>query len=245
MLVTPKGWDGRSAFFRDIEAMLAKVPTRKAYYPGAADRWIALTQDRSNAIKLGEAREGTLPWTLITDLDPATADEPLFNTEPFCSILSETSVGSSDPIEFLDRAVDFVNERLWGTLSATLVVHPKSMKNPPVAAAVERAITRLRYGTVAVNAFHGLSFGFGQPPWGAYPGSTLKDIQSGRGWVHNTAMLEGIEKVVFRHPLTTFPKPPYFPTHRTVHKMMRKLTAMEEHASWAKVPAVVFAAMQG
>jgi acyl-CoA reductase-like NAD-dependent aldehyde dehydrogenase len=245
MLVTPKGWDGRSAFFRDIEAMLAKVPTRKAYYPGAADRWIALTQDRSNAIKLGEAREGTLPWTLIADLDPATADEPLFNTEPFCSILSETSVSSSDPIEFLDRAVDFVNERLWGTLSATLVVHPKSMKDPPVAAAVERAITRLRYGTVAVNAFHGLSFGFGQPPWGAYPGSTLKDIQSGRGWVHNTAMLEGIEKVVFRHPLTTFPKPSYFPTHRTVHKMMRKLTAMEEHASWAKVPAVVFAAMQG
>ena len=245
MLVTPKGWNGRSAFVKDIEATLAQVPTRKAYYPGAADRWMALTEDRSNAIKLGEAREGTLPWTVIPDLDAATADEPLFNTEPFCSVLSEISVGSSDPIEFLDRAINFVNERLWGTLSATLVVHPKSMKDPPVAKAVERAITRLRYGTVAVNAFHGLSFGFGQPPWGAYPGSTLKDIQSGRGWVHNTAMLEGIEKVVFSHPLTTFPKPVYFPSHRTAHKMMQKLTAMEEHASWTKVPAVVFAAMQG
>jgi hypothetical protein len=28
-------------------------------------------------------------------------------------------------------------------------------------------------------------------------------------------------------------------------QMMQKLTAMEEHASWTKVPAVVFAAMQG
>src|SRR6516162_8109575 len=97
--------------------------------------------------------------------------------------------------EFLKKAVDFANTRLWGTLSATLIVHPKSTKDRHISDAVERAIARLRYGTVCVNAFPGMSFAFGSPPWGSYPGSTPDNIQSGQGWVHNTAMLEGIEKV--------------------------------------------------
>jgi hypothetical protein len=62
--------------------------------------------------------------------------------------------------------------------------------------------------------------------------------------VHNTAMLEGIEKVVMRHPLTTFPKPAYFPSHRSVARLMPRLTALDEHASWLKLPGVVATAMR-
>ena len=109
--------------------------------------------------------------------------------------------------------------------------------------AVERAITRLRYGTVAVNGYSGNSFVFASPPWGGYPGAGLDDIQSGRGFVHNTSMLEGIEKVVMRCPLTAFPKPVYFPSHRTAHTVMRRLVAMDQNASWAKVPGIVLAAI--
>ena len=101
-------------------------------------------------------------------------------------MIAETAVGTADPVEFLDAAVPFANDRLWGTLSAGLVVHPRTMKHPATAAAVERAIAGLRYGTVTVNAWSGLSFSFGTPPWGAHPSSTPADIQSGAGWVHNT-----------------------------------------------------------
>ncbi len=178
-------------------------------------------------------------------LDASDAVEPAFSTEPFCSVLSETEVGSEDPVEYLDKAVAFANDRVWGTLSATVVVHPKTMQDPVLAAAVERAIGRLRYGVVALNAWTGLIFAFGAPPWGAYPGSTPADIQSGNGWVHNTSMLEGIEKSVMRHPLTIMPKPATFPSHRTAHVLMRRLTRLEERASWSKVPGVVAAAMRG
>ena len=65
----------------------------------------------------------------------------------------------------------FANDRLWGTLSAGLVVHPKTMKTR-LGAAVERAIDRLRYGSVTVNAWSGLLFAFGTPPWGAHPSLT-------------------------------------------------------------------------
>ena len=36
-------------------------------------------------------------------------------------------------------AVEFANRRLWGTLSATLIVHPQSLKDPQIAAAVDQA----------------------------------------------------------------------------------------------------------
>jgi hypothetical protein len=58
-------------------------------------------------------------------------------------------------------------------------------------------------------------------------------------------MLDGIEKAVLRHPLTTFPKPAYFPSHRTVDTLMQRMTALEEKQSFAKVPAVLAAAMRG
>jgi hypothetical protein len=160
-------------------------------------------------------------------------------------VIGETEVASDDPLEYLTRAVDFVNSRLWGTLSATLIVHPTTMKDPVVAAAVEAAISRLRYGTVAVNAWSGLSFAFGSPPWGAYPGATPADIQSGTGFVHNTAMLEGVEKVVLRHPLTLRPKPVTFPSHRTAHVLGRRLVELEARPSWARAASVVAAAIRG
>lgn len=245
MLVLPAAWNSSDTFVKGMQDVCAAVPPRQAYYPGAEDRWRTLTAGRKQVKMIGNATVGTLPWTFISGLDPNSRDEPLYTQEPFCSVISETRLGSSDPVEFLDKAVDFANNKLWGTLSATLVVHSKSLKDPRVNEAVERAITRLRYGTVTVNSFSGLSFVMASPPWGAYPGSTLDNIQSGRGFVHNTSMLEGIEKVVMRAPVTGFPKPGYFPSHRTAHKVVPRIVAMEENASWAKVPGIVFNAMRG
>jgi acyl-CoA reductase-like NAD-dependent aldehyde dehydrogenase len=245
MLITPMGWNSRERLLLAIERALGAAPLRHAYYPGAAERWERLTSTRSNVRAVGNAGPGELPWTLLAGLDATDPREPAFGTEPFCSILSETEVGSDDPIEFLERAVDFANNRLWGTLSAQLVVHPASLKDPQIAAAIERAIARLRYGSVAVNSWSGITFAFGTPPWGAYPGSSAADIQSGSGWVHNTTMLEGVEKVVLRHPLTIVPKPASFPSHRTAHTLMRRVTYQEEDGGWGKVPGVIAAAMRG
>jgi len=87
-------------------------------------------------------------------------------------------------------------------------------------------------------------FAYGSPPWGAYPGASLTDVQSGIGWVHNTAMLEGVEKAVLWHPLTTWPKPAYHLTNRTTNVLIRRMTALEERGSWTKVPGVVAAALR-
>ncbi|MEE9159361.1 MAG: aldehyde dehydrogenase [Gammaproteobacteria bacterium] len=243
-LVTAKDWQQRDAFLKHMDKALAAVPARKAYYPGAAERWRTFTEGRANISTFGKAEDGRTPWALIKGLDP-DSNETIYTNEPFCSVLTETTLNTSDTIEFLERAVEFVNKKLWGTLTANLIVHPKTMKDPKIAEAVEQAITRLNYGTVTINGWNGMSFYFSTPPWGGHPESTLTDIQSGRGWVHNASMLEGIEKVVLRFPLTSFPKPIWHPSHKTAHKLAQKLIELERYGSWSKVPGVVFTAMRG
>jgi acyl-CoA reductase-like NAD-dependent aldehyde dehydrogenase len=245
VLVSPRRWAARGELLNGIERVLAATAPRSAYYPGASERWQRLTRGRRDLRTIGQARSGQLPWALLPGLDAENAGEAVFRTEAFCPILAETEVASDDPLEYLDRAVEFVNQGLWGTLSATLIVHPKTMQDRRLAEAVERAIGRLRYGTVAVNAWTGLSFAFSSPPWGAYPGSTPEDIQSGSGFVHNTAMLSGVQKVVLRHPLTLRPKPLTFPSHRTAHRLGRKLAEMEAGPSWRRIMGVVGTAMRG
>jgi aldehyde dehydrogenase (NAD(P)+) len=242
VVVLPRGWSRNDQFMSLLRAALGRAVDRQAYYPGARERLERFGGGRGAGF--GGKAEGSLPWRLVSDLDPAAVAEPLFCEESFAPIIAATAVGGADPAEFLDAAVPFANDRLWGTLSAGLVVHPRTMKDPVTGAAVERAITQLRYGTVTVNAWSGLSFAFATPPWGAHPSSTPADIQSGTGWVHNTAMLEGIEKAVMRHPITAMPKPAYALSHRSAHLLMPRMTALEERASWTKVPAVLAAAMK-
>ena len=48
----------------------------------------------------------------------------------------------------------------------------------------------LRYGTVSVNHWAAVGYGLVITPWGAFPGHTRPDIQSGTGSVHNTLMFD-------------------------------------------------------
>jgi aldehyde dehydrogenase (NAD(P)+) len=244
MLISARGWGQRQELIRELERVFQATPVRAAYYPGAHDRFRMLTEGHSGVRMIGKSDGDALPWTLLLDLDPAAAGEKAFSMEPFCSILSETALDSSGSLDFLEQAVRFANQRLWGTLSATIVIHPKTLAEPGVAEALERAIVHLRYGTVGVNIWGAYGFALGTP-WGGHPTSTPQDIQSGRGFVHNTSMLEGVEKTVVRHPLTAFPKPLHFPSHRTVHQVGRQLVALEEAGSWMKLPPLMAAAIRG
>jgi Aldehyde dehydrogenase family len=245
LLVLPKGWSLRDSFLAKLSAVLAAVPPRKAYYPGALSRFQQLTAGHADVRKFGTAGEHALPWTLVLGLDAANDEEKNFSTEPFCSILSEVSIGGTDPEEFLNAAVPFANDRVWGTLNAMLFVHPKVEASPAAKAAIEGAIRDLRFGTVALNAWPALGYALVSTAWGGHPSATLANVQSGLGWVHNTVMLEDIEKSVVRAPLKPMPKQVYFPTHKTLDQVGRRLVDFESAPSWLKVPGLAVAALGG
>lgn len=246
MLVLPKGWAQRGLFLEMLQRALTSARLRRAYYPGAADRYASLTAGK-DPIKLGEPREGEgeLPWTLVCGLDPKDASEPLFSNEPFCGMISEVEVGGTDPIEYLDAATRFCNETLWGTLNCAIVAHPLHEEDPAVKDALDQAILKLRYGAVAINHWPALVYALVVPPWGGHPSATLADVQSGIGFVHNTQMLGRVEKAVVRGPLRTFPKPAYFYDNRRMSDIGERLAAYQADPSWGKVLAVAAAALRG
>lgn len=245
LLVTPRASALRAPFVEAIERGLGRAAVRKAYYPGAEQRWRRFTDGRPGLKLVGKAGPGELPYALILGVDPANEGDIVFHDEPWCTVLSETSVDAADAVAFLGRAVKLVNEKVWGSLTAQLVVHPATMRDRAGREAVERAIRELRYGSVSVNTWSGTGFGLGTTPWGAAPGATPQDIQSGKGWVHNTFMLEGIEKAVIWAPLRAMPAPPWFPGHRTLDALAKEITSFEASPSWLKLPAIVGAAMRG
>ena len=210
MLVLPKGFPQRRLLIDTLERVLGKVPVRKAYYPGAQERHRMLTAGRE-VVNVGAAKaeDGTLPWSLVVDLDAGNGADPLFSTEPFCSILSIVEVGSLDPIEFLEHAVTFCNEQLWGTLAASLFVPPLFHDDGVVEHAVEKAIRRLEYGAVGVNVWPALVYATPRAPWGGHPKGTPEDVQSGIGFVHNPLYLPRIEKTIVEGPLVPVPRPPF------------------------------------
>jgi hypothetical protein len=184
------------------------------------------------------AAEGELPWTLVEGIDPSRTDDICFRTEAFCALTAETAIGGSSVAEFLERAVDFANEVLWGTLTASILVHPRSLRDGGVSRAVDRAIARLRYGTVVVNNYGGMAYYLGVAPWGAFPGHHRGDIQSGVGFVQNALMLEQVQKSVVRCPFRLSPDPSAL-TSRRFHEFGRTLALYEADPSLLKVPGVL------
>jgi len=243
MLVTAKGWKQRDALLENLRREFSRVAPRRAYYPGAESRFASLTGSAAHVTRIGEARVGELPWTLVTELEPGSG-APQFEVEPFCSILSEVSVGSADPVEFLAGATRFANEELWGTLNAMLYLPPASEGDRTLAAALDRAVQDLRYGTVAINHWSAAAYVMTTSPWGGYPGATLEDVQSGIGWVHNSLMLERVIKTVQRGPLRAFPTPVYFPGHRALRQLGRALLDFEADPSVSSFARVGYFAVR-
>jgi aldehyde dehydrogenase (NAD(P)+) len=202
-----------------------------------------LLGSRTNVKRFGKEDADSLAWALITDVDASKADEPLFQIEPFCGILSQTDLDEKDPSAFLAAATKFCNDRLWGTLNACVVVDSRTESDSQVAKALDQAITKLRYGTVAINHWPALGYGLGSVPWGGHPSATPLDIQSGLGWVHNTFMLDGIDKSVVRGPLTVRPSPVWFYDKRRVARIGEKMLAMDLAPAWRKLPGLVRAAL--
>lgn len=245
LLVLPRGWAQRDLLLSMIQRALASIAPRQAYHPGAVERHARLAGGRERVIRCSDsAPPGALPWTMVTDLEPSDGREPLFTTEAFCGVLGEVSLGSTDPAEFLAAATAFCNERLWGTLSCRIVVHPYHREDGEPARAIDDALFRLRYGAIAINQWPALAYALVVPPWGGHPSATLADVQSGIGFVHNTLMLGGVEKTIVSGPLVSPTKPAYFCDNRAMRRIGEGLAAFAAAPSWGKLGGLAVSSLR-
>jgi len=244
--LTHGSWARRRDLLDAVRDSLRRAEERVPYYPGAVDRWQQFVEAYPQAEWFGPAGEDRVPFTLIPDVAETQSDALAFSTEAFCGVVAETPLDAPLSVPaYLEKAVRFCNENLWGTLSASIIVHPRSLKDPAVREAVEKAIEDLEYGSVVVNHWSAVPYGMGSTTWGAFPGHTDQDIQSGRGVVHNSKMLADVQKSVVRGPFRPAMKPVWFHTHERAHEVVPRATELEATEDFSVLPRLLWHALRG
>jgi len=249
VLIMPEEWIGTEKLLDEVEKTITNAESRPAYYPGAEDRQNAARQHpKAKVLDSGVGR------TIIYDVD-THIDEPCFKDEYFSPVLTTVSIPGKDPAAFLLEAVKFANEKLDGTLGANIIIHPKTIKAHK--AALDLAIADLRYGGIGVNTWCALAFLGAGATWGAYPGHTLDNIQSGNSVVHNAFLFDKPQKTVATGPFRNFPRsilsgdlhmaprPLWFVTNKTAHKTAERLTYFTGSGNLLCLPGIFASALRG
>lgn len=225
MVCISDSWKQKEAFLNILDGELRKNCLPVAYYPGVEGRWQTFREkypeateihstsglgieERQLKASLGAPKPLLLPFlkiekrvNLSTDAGRKAAnDEYAFNNEPFAPVYTIANLENTESLDsFCTTVAKFCNDYLFGSLSGSISVAPAAESKPEF----EMMIGSLQYGALSINTWAGLCY---CPPgggWGAFPGESLDDVESGIGQVHNMLFLPHFEKFVMRAPLVS------------------------------------------
>lgn len=254
IMVLPANWSKAKPLEDAVARAMSEAPDRPPYYPGTEQRKERFRLHYGDRIKSACKSLARDQLTIPLDTEETNADQFVYHEEAFAPVLGIPHISYRDELDFLRKAIDFSNTRLTGTLGANILIHPKTLAK--LGKQFEAEIARLRYGCIAVNLWTGGGFLLTETSWGAYPGHTVDDVQSGIGTVHNTMMFDHPEKTVLYGPFHPFPDgilagqfgllpiPPWFVSHKSANKVAEQLFKFEARPSWLKIPGIVFHALK-
>jgi hypothetical protein len=181
----------------------------------------------------------------------ATAKTPRFGVQ----ITADTDCGTPSFAVLFRGSAEIADGpfgyRLVGcrlALSVNIIIHPATRKQ--LGTDFDRAIADLRYGGIGINAWVGAAFLLPRAAWGAYPGHTYTDVQSGIGVVHNALIFNKPLKTVVSAPFRPFPRsvlhgePTLVPHQQDIRGHRAELTQFAADPSPAKLPAIVASALK-
>lgn len=197
VVVLSKQWKQKDLFREKLMEELKRQPTTPCYYPGSVDKNKSLVDDckqfgsKCTRIVAPSVSEGTK----VSDSDHVvvvecgTPGEEGFNAQPLLveafgptlSIIELDPEQDEDEMYLANTAVPFLNDKgnIFGSLSCS-VFTPKS-KGSYEREAVQKVLSTLNYGTVAINQMN--LFGYSTAAlggiWGGHSLETLD--QSGNG----------------------------------------------------------------
>lgn len=252
MLVLPDDWGKTDVLLAKIEETIRRAPARPLYYPGANSRMDEFKNKSETVVAFPSDGAAARLMAPVTQDNHAWFEK----TEIFAPAMSTYRIGGADPETYLRAAIRYANDSLNGTLGACILIHPTTVRKIGKKK-FEALISDLHYGCIAINCWTGVGFLLVQTPWGAFPGHTLDNVQSGIGFVHNTFLFDRPERTVVEAPfrpfprnllsgeLTLLPRPPWFVTNTKQHKIGELLTRFQYKPGWAKLPRIFLNALLG
>lgn len=253
MLLVPESWDKTDRFLDQLRGTIANAPDRPLYYPGAKDRLGQYTEAYPQSKRINP--ESASADRLVVPLHDAR-NSHAESREVFAPLLTELRLPGNSAEAYLEKAIAYCNDNLHGTLGANIVIHP-STRREIGEVRFQQLIASLHYGCIAINTWTGVGFLTVQGAWGAFPGHTLDDVQSGIGFVHNTYLFDRPERTVVEAPwrpfprnllsggMTLLPRPPWFVTNKRAHVVGELLTRFVYKPGWLKLPRIFLNALRG
>lgn len=249
VVIMSRDWAQAEQFKTALRGAYARAPERPIWYPGSPARMRQASDDYPDALVLADR--------LLVEIEDGADATALQTTEYFAPVLGIVEIDGTGQ-EFLDAAVEHANDELHGTLGGNILIDPATEKS--LGTGFERAIAEFRYGSIAINAWTALGFIIPTLSWGAFPGSTIDDVGSGIGVVHNALLLDGVERSIVRGPFRPFPRslpvlngggrftilptPPWFVTARTGAKVSEGLTKFRARGGVVGLVRTLLAALR-
>ncbi|WP_373365090.1 aldehyde dehydrogenase family protein [Nocardia cyriacigeorgica] len=248
-LIISADWPQKKQFLDALRTALANAPARRAYYPGSDDRVAMALASYPRAERLGPDGKRVL----VTGIEPSM-HEPLLSDEYFAPVLGVVELPGTGA-SFARAAARTANDDFTGTLGVNIIAKPDTITE--LGAAFDELIEDLRYGTIAINAWTGVGYLTPTASWGAFPGHTLDDVQSGIGVVHNAWLIDRVQRTVVRGPFrpaprsllhgefAISPKPPWFVGNKTAAGTGKLLAGFGADPGWTRLPAIFASALRG
>lgn len=210
VLITCKNWPQREEFLELIRSYIKEVRYVGCYYPDFLQR---MEETRAKLISLGKKPEEfevpvkcplaknshlrNIIFAVDLPQDCFFTQQETFS--PSCGEICLDTPNLTE--EFLPVAVSFVNNKIHGGLSVSVLVKTNSQEEEK---ALEKAICDLQYGAVHINVDSKLSIAFPYLVWGGCPGSTIYNLNSGIGFLGNCFGYKNPVKSVVRAPFLNF-----------------------------------------
>ena len=134
----------------------------------------------------------------------AASQEYAFRNEPFCPVYTVARLQHTETLEaFCQTATTLCNDYVFGSLSGSVTVKQELQSTE----AVQKLIADLKYGAIGVNFWGGICYTFAEGKWGAYPGESLANVESGIGFINNLLGIAGMQKCVWTSPIISMAQP--------------------------------------
>ncbi|MFW9832339.1 MAG: aldehyde dehydrogenase family protein [Candidatus Thorarchaeota archaeon] len=203
VVIVDDDWLQKKLFLNRLRHYLAEAPTEVCYYPGGMKNYEKFRMNYFQAQILGQKKK-YFDRQLNPLFIPEVEDDSLaLKEEAFTLVLAQTSIKGTggEPLKFLNKAVQFCNEKVFGDLGCSVIIDPRTARQ--MGSGLDDCIAKLEYGVIGVNVWSGMIAIFPQLSWGAFPGNTAWNIESGVGQLNNSYMFDRIEKSVLWTPMVS------------------------------------------
>ena len=236
VVVFPKKWSQSEQLVNAIKKQLSIEKNRLAYYPNSIEVLNKLKLEK-NVVQENDVFCDTPHLTKDLDLNDFYQDNEVWSSTLFFKFIEY-----SDELDYVKKAINYVNNELWGNLGISVLLKNHNQKKNKYI--LDTYVELLKYGTIAINEWPALGFIIPTLPWGGFPGNKDTDIQSGQGYVHNAYFFESPLKGVlysrFKLPIID---PVWFTTNKKGSKVFKNLTYYQIDNSKINFIKLLFSAL--